>query len=475
MVFGSSVGLVEVIMELITTTDRGRGFAMLFEYKNDTGVTSMDLRRHGENMVILAIITGTIFFALILTTLYLVYRQKIWSKRQSGGFSEQENGIQNAAVDISELQLVVQSWKSDNDRSFMGPDIAGNSRGGQGREPSHQTLTEDPSSPSAASASGSEKVFAGLSGEGTSEPSFTSCRMQDKNLKRSITSPASVFAGEATDNSSERIVPNTPRQRTWSIRTFHDLLPPLPQLQRKRCSSWTTNSPFTKLLDSGSSIDAKNWSEESHRPSCSALYSEPSCSNATGQLYQPAQQHHRLGPCQLKKSLFGSPSFGFLTSSNHAVDRQSTIVDSYQPENGNLGPDNTLEPFEPHTSSQANSCRPKELTAELETLKPVFVISEEEDDQLPLVLAEQLSQTSDTLPIGRGNSESTVGTRADTQQPSQGFLLGSNTNVASDLSTRTRSPTSHNFQYFSHTGGLRSPRSLSSLITLDSSQTRSPI
>nr|XP_033813363.1 uncharacterized protein LOC117366224 [Geotrypetes seraphini] len=480
MVFGSSVGLVEVIMELITTTDRGRGFAMLFEYKNDTGVTPMDLQRHGENMIILAIITGTIFFALILTTLYMVYRHKIWSKRRSSGFSEQENGIQNAAVDISELQLVVQSWKSDN-RSFRDPEAAGNSRGTQGRDPSHQTLTEASSSPSAASASGSDKVFAVLSGEQTNELSSTSCRMQDKNLKRSITSSASVSKW-LTDHEmlvrgakNERIVPNTQRQRTWSVRTFHDLLPPLPQLQSKRCSSWTTNSPFTKLLDSGSCMDAKNWSEESHRPVCSALYSESSSSNVTGQLSQPAQQHQRLSSCQLKKSLFGSPSFGFLTSSNHAVNKQSTIADSYQPENGNFGPDHTLELSRFHTGSSAKSSSPNELTAELESLKPVFIISEENDDQLPLVFAEQLCQTGDTLSLGQGGNQNTAGTKADAQLPSQDFLLGSDTNIPSELGTLTRFPASYSLQHYSNTGGLKSPRSLNSLVILDSSQTRPPI
>ncbi|GAB0196946.1 hypothetical protein GRJ2_002159900 [Grus japonensis] len=68
MVFGSSLEMVEVIMELITTTDRGRGFAMLFEYKNITEPNTVDAvkQERKENMMMLAIITGIVFFALAL-------------------------------------------------------------------------------------------------------------------------------------------------------------------------------------------------------------------------------------------------------------------------------------------------------------------------------------------------------------------------------------------------------------------------
>lgn len=68
MVFGSSLEMVEVIMELITTTDRGRGFAMLFEYRNisepsPVGAVRQDRR---ENMMLLAVVTGIVVFALAL-------------------------------------------------------------------------------------------------------------------------------------------------------------------------------------------------------------------------------------------------------------------------------------------------------------------------------------------------------------------------------------------------------------------------
>lgn len=68
MVFGSSLEMVEVIMELITTTDRGRGFAMLFEYRNISDPNAVDAVRQErkENMMMLAITTGIVVFALAL-------------------------------------------------------------------------------------------------------------------------------------------------------------------------------------------------------------------------------------------------------------------------------------------------------------------------------------------------------------------------------------------------------------------------
>ncbi|XP_063171909.1 uncharacterized protein LOC134505922 [Candoia aspera] len=67
MTFGSSLKMVEVIVELITTTDRGRGFAMLFEYKNSTEMISTnDVKDGEENMMMMVVITGILFFSLIL-------------------------------------------------------------------------------------------------------------------------------------------------------------------------------------------------------------------------------------------------------------------------------------------------------------------------------------------------------------------------------------------------------------------------
>lgn len=86
---------------------------------------------------------------------------------------------------------------------------------------------------------------------------------QDKNLKRSVTSPGSVSdwmtsghmaaGADTVEKKNVQMENHYPRQRTWSARTFHDFLAPIPQLQKKWCS-WTTNSPFTKLVDNSVSL-----------------------------------------------------------------------------------------------------------------------------------------------------------------------------------------------------------------------------
>ncbi|XP_053555759.1 uncharacterized protein LOC128646973 [Bombina bombina] len=84
LVFGSPVEMIEVIMELITTTDRGRGFAMLFSYQNDTVVTALGMNSiiGEESVILLAVIAAMISFALVLMlVLCLSYRQKICPKR----------------------------------------------------------------------------------------------------------------------------------------------------------------------------------------------------------------------------------------------------------------------------------------------------------------------------------------------------------------------------------------------------------
>lgn len=78
LVFGSNQEMVEVIMELITTTHWGRGFALLFHYHN---LTEPGGDRHASaptaNKVdsLLAAVSGAAFFAMILTSaLCIVFR-----------------------------------------------------------------------------------------------------------------------------------------------------------------------------------------------------------------------------------------------------------------------------------------------------------------------------------------------------------------------------------------------------------------
>lgn len=78
LVFGSNQEMVEVIMELITTTHWGRGFALLFHYHNLTKPWSSqhDMSPSGNKIdSLLAAVSGAAFFALILTSvLCIIFR-----------------------------------------------------------------------------------------------------------------------------------------------------------------------------------------------------------------------------------------------------------------------------------------------------------------------------------------------------------------------------------------------------------------
>ncbi|KFO90382.1 hypothetical protein N320_03036, partial [Buceros rhinoceros silvestris] len=198
-----------------------------------------------------------------------------------------------------------------------------------------------------------------------------------------------------------------PRQRTWSARTFHDILAPIPQLQKKWCS-WSTNSPFTKLVDhSGFPTAARSQGVPTRKVisateiegAAETVCSDSSVSNASYPLTLSAQRQRKLSYCNLKKSRFGNPYFGFFGSSPDSKHARS-LDPSRHP--GAASPVNSqslknLESSNPLKITLVNGSKTKELMAETDKNKPVFVISEEGDDQQPLVLAEHLSQCGDHL------------------------------------------------------------------------------
>lgn len=129
------------------------------------------------------------------------------------------------------------------------------------------------------------------------------------------------------------------------------------------------------------------------------VYSDSSVSNASYPLTLSAQRQRKLSYCNLKKSRFANPYFGFLGSSPDSKHARS-LDPSRHP--GAASPVNSqtsknLESSNPLKINLVNGSKTKELMAETDKNKPVFVISEEGDDQQPLVLAEHLSQCGDHL------------------------------------------------------------------------------
>lgn len=130
------------------------------------------------------------------------------------------------------------------------------------------------------------------------------------------------------------------------------------------------------------------------------VYSDSSASNASYPLTLSAQRQRKLSSCNLKKSRFGNPYFGFLASSPDSKQVRSLDPSRHlgaaSPVNSQ-SPKNLLESSNPLKINLVNGSKTKELMVETDKNKPVFVISEEGDDQQPLVLAEHLSQYGEHL------------------------------------------------------------------------------
>ncbi|XP_078524033.1 uncharacterized protein LOC144792734 isoform X3 [Lissotriton helveticus] len=414
LVFGSPSEMMEVIMELITTTTGGRGFLMLFDYRNISVVTAMNVQeqRDRDHLMVLAILAGVATLViLLLSATCLVYRRRLFPKRTSSStvLGEQESGIQNGAVDINELQLVVPGQENENNNHSIGRDTAIEYIG----EQSDRRLGVAPTS--SMTESGSDEVFVISAGHGARDFDFTSYPVQKSNsLRRTMTSPSSVSnwqtwdpstsSGDPMDQEDVSSGPDPPRRRTWSVRTFHDFLSPLPKLQKKWCS-WSTGSPFTKLVDSGLMAAGGNSSEDSSEQANPTAHmgrasepphSQPSHSNALHPLSQSAQRQRKVYTGSLKKSHFGSPYFGFRASSpdDGQAEHSRAAQETSPIEIPRIGQETAKEGLSPGKRSLGSVTRTKDFCLEIEKSKPVFIISEEEDQQ-PLVLAEQLSAGGD--------------------------------------------------------------------------------
>ncbi|KAG8597359.1 hypothetical protein GDO81_002262 [Engystomops pustulosus] len=410
LTFGSPVEMTEVILELITITNRGRGFAILLSYHNQSLVSAMGVqeRRGREGVVLLAVIAATISFALVLLLiLCLTFRQKICHKREhsDGQITTQVTGIQNTALEVNELQLVM------SDENLQCRELE-NGQGEGVADVSQQSQQEDPSSCTiAVSDSNSDEVFVISPGNHTNCPNFGSSRMRVGNLKRSVTSPASVsdwltsdytsvdLTGEEKGSEGEDI--DSARQRAWSVRTFNSLLPHLQMKWRSRTSSGS----FTKLVDSGCTATGKALSPKTPRRAGSAaqigenrLYSESSESNASYPLTHSAHLHRNLPSGNLKRT---RPYFGLLNDSSDCI--RSGQAPAFGKENRNMCQMPVSEYSSSLKISSTNGIRAKELSIDFEKPNTVFVICEEADDQQPLVFDDQLSsptecesQSSDT-------------------------------------------------------------------------------
>ncbi|XP_034006765.1 uncharacterized protein si:dkey-112e17.1 [Trematomus bernacchii] len=404
LVFGSSQEMVEVIMELITTTHWGRGFALLFHYHNLTepgGDRRATAPTASKVDSLLAAVSGAAFFAMILTSaLCVAFRPKLCPKRASScasSDSEVPEGVPNTAAEVSELQLMAEnqtnlevSAEQDNNNDSPPHTVSAGGDMPQSAEVelSCSGLTELDL--------GADEVFIVSSAPSSSRLPFSPHTQRERFLRHSDTGPVGEWPSpDSTISPSGSTREGSNRPRAWSVRTFQDLLPPLPQLHKKWCS-WNSGSPFTKLVDStptGLAADGRRIFSDIHLDSKadSSSISDSTLSNASFPLSLPAQRQRRLNSTSnLRRSRFTGPCFGLLSGTQEPTKPSVVVVPPTQGSPSEPSPASS-------TQSQTESVKRRDFPGENDHISvQVFAISEEEDRQ-PLVSAEHLNQTSGPL------------------------------------------------------------------------------
>ncbi|XP_072289457.1 uncharacterized protein [Eucyclogobius newberryi] len=403
LVFGSNQEMVEVIMELITTTHWGRGFALLFHYHNltEAGGARRNVAFASRKVdSLLAAVSGAAFLAMILTSaLCVIFRPKLCPKRANSSVSsspEVPESVPNVVSEVSELQLMAEN-QTDPETTGAQENMDKTTRrtvsvGGE----LSQSAEVDLSGGLTTLDLGPDEVFIA-----SPAPSATSGRLplyphtqRERFLHHSDTGPGPSGDWPSPDSSGTRSKSGSgSRPRAWSVRTFQDFLPPLPQLHKRWCS-WNSNSPFTKLVDTATSRlvadDEGNngreaFSEVNLAKTDTSVISDSAISNASYPLTQAAQRQRRLNSTSnLRRSRFTGPCFGLLSGTTGTADpmKAPTVQGS------------TAEPAPGSVSSTIESSQPGKRRGEVQAdgdhvSVQVFAISEEEDRQ-PLVPTEHL-------------------------------------------------------------------------------------
>ncbi|XP_051981799.1 uncharacterized protein si:dkey-112e17.1 [Xyrauchen texanus] len=388
LVFGADDEMVEVIMELITTTHWGRGFALLFHYQNQTqkpttGQQRSVLTSDGNTGALLGAVSGVVVFSVALAgTLCVIFRPKLHVKGANVSSlisSEVPEGVLNSAVDVSELQMVSSNHLeqqpgtvNDNNNHSLHRSLSHTGLSVNGAcDVSEKAALEMFSSGRTEIELGTDEVFVIASAPTSAKLPLSSHIQRERFLRHSDTGPSRT--GSA----------NSARPRAWSVRTFQDLLP---QLHKKWCS-WNSTSPFTKLVDHGLPSTAtyahncgraKVLSDAPLQSPDHNCHSDSFMSNASYPLTQPAERQRWLdSTSNLRRTRFNTPCFGLLSGTSESSNPQEgTAVNEITTSN------QLAEPTSAHSGQQkAQGAEDDHITM------PVFAISEEEDCQ-PLVIAE---------------------------------------------------------------------------------------
>ncbi|XP_022520453.2 uncharacterized protein si:dkey-112e17.1 [Astyanax mexicanus] len=427
LVFGSDSEMVEVIMELITTTHWGRGFVLLFRYHNPTQLATTGGQRSlvsssGTVDVMLAVVSGAAFFTVVLASvLGMILRPKLCAKGSDSTpsiNSEVPEGAPNSGADGSELQLVTPNHTEQQLVPENDPSVTLHHTGSasavcdvsQNAELCSDGLTE--------LELGTDEVFVISSGPNATGPTVSPHTQRERFLRHSDTGPSQPSDWPTPDSSALSASSRagyggssvSARPRAWSVRTFHDFLPPLPQLHKKWCS-WNSTSPFTKLVDSGSpssagdghdDVKAKVLSDGHLQDRGNGCKSESSMSTASYPLSHSAQRQRRLNSTSnLRRTRFNALCFALLSPSSEsskpqggANENSSTAFQFSEPSGSPSGQQQPQKPGETAAGDNAISYSVRNHPAEDDHVSvPVFAISEE-DDRQPLVSAEDVARPS---------------------------------------------------------------------------------
>ncbi|KAJ8263431.1 hypothetical protein COCON_G00158880 [Conger conger] len=417
LAFGSQDEMVEVIMELITTTHWGRGFALLFRYHNRTEPADQRLLAPpaaGKMDALLAAVCGATLFAVVLTSaLCVIFRPKLCVKKastSSSNSSELQEGVPSQGGDVSELQLVppnhpgLEVPTNEEDQVFtpvLGQSHSGSPTGGGPDISQNSELELSPDGLMELDL-GTDEVFVISSGPPSTSTRLPFCPYthRERFLRHSDTGPGPGCDWLSPDSAGDLSVggqggpgggASSARPRAWSVRTFQDLLPPLPQLQRT-WRSWNSTSPFTKLVDSAPAGSGAGFQGDGPRKIFSDTHletgnqSDSSCSAASYPLTQAAQRQRRLNSAgNLRRSRFTAPCF------------------SQGPQSHCQGPPPPCQAPSTESGPQADpqaGGKQWEFPGEGDHVSvPVFAIHEEEDRQ-PLVMADHLGQPRASIPNG---------------------------------------------------------------------------
>ncbi|XP_072908026.1 uncharacterized protein [Hemitrygon akajei] len=410
LTFGSPLEMVEVVVELITTTDRGRGFLLLYHFENDL---SNDLQnpvkvRGHDNLIHFLVIGGiTLLLAVLLTAVCRTWRRRSHYKGRCSHCSRnREVGIQNSAADIGEMQLVPNGMHQDENEN----NNHSVSLGRQGN--SLQAEIEVASTESAVTESGSDEIFVISAGPSVGTLHFSS--FKTKVSKRSPSSsptvcdwllpdlPPSEQGNPVVDRAGDDREDSPSRQQTCYTHNPKDAERPL----RRDWYGWTSTGPLTKLVekctpgnlpsDQATERRRKVMSDVQLEADWEQLCTDSSAGAASYPLTRSAQTQRKLtSATNLRRTWFGSPCFGTrLGAARHDSSGARQVVPRGT---GPRPPQESAKSNDLTRGFRIDGAKSRHRAPESEPInliKPSFVISEASEDREPLVQAANLATSA---------------------------------------------------------------------------------